>query len=480
MIPFGPFHPDAAGINTPAVIEAHNVIPAENGFAPLKGAEPSTTALNAQVRGAVSILLDDGSVQTFSGTETKLWQLSPTATWTDVSGGTYAVGAGEKWNFALYGSLLIATNAVNGPQKFDVGSSSTFAPLAGSPPAARYIDIVRDFVFLGSVFNNEKRVQWSALGDAEGWTPGVGESDYQDFPNGGPVRGVVGGESVYVFQASKVSRGTYVPGSPLVFQFDEVEGAAGLVAPHSLVRLRAEAFYLAPDGVRRFDLRSASSTTIGARKWLKWFLKDKKAGTEYTVLGAANPVKPIIVWAYSTINNISATPDRLLIYDWSLDEATYADLSVETLVQWLSPGVTIDTMNSYGSMETLPFSLDSPFWRGGSQIMGLFLSDHKLSLQSGANMAAAITTADGQRPGRMLIKGVRPHVDASAVTASIAVRERDADPVVFGNAEILEDTGVCPAHVSGNIARARLQIPAAALWTAAKGLETLATRQGGR
>lgn len=526
IIPFGPFHPDSATINAKAVIEARNVLPAETGFAPLKTAVASTLALPSEVRGAVSVLLDDGDVETFAGTSAKLWRLNATGDWEDVSGqeniyddsdipittdeseavltdsgdtiladdgsivtteelltiagDDYSVGAGEQWKYALYGTLLLATNIVDGIQKYEIGGDGSFAPLDGSPPKARYIDIVREFVFLGAIEGNEKRVQWSANGDAESWSPGVRESDYQDFPNGGPVRGVVGGETAYVFQAAKVTRGTYVPGSPLVFQFDEVEGAAGLAAPHSLVRLRSDAFYLASDGFRRFDLRSASSITIGAKKWLKWFQSDKKQGTEFSVLGAANPVRPIIVWAYCTTSNLTTIPDRLLIYDWSLDEATYADLTVETLIQWLSPGLTMDTINDYGSMETLPYSLDSPFWRGGAQLMGLFLTDHKLSLQSGSNMAATLTTADGQPGGRMLFKGVRPAIDTSQVTTALAVRERDADAISFGSAEAMEDTGICPAHKSGNIVRAQFVIPAGATWTAAKGLDTIATRQGMR
>ena len=109
----------------------------------------------------------------------------------------YLVGSGEQWKFALYGTLLIATNVVDGPQKFDLTTSANFEVLGGSPPAARYIDIVREFVFLGAIANNEKRVQWSAIGDAEGWTAGTNESDYQDFPNGGPVRGIIGGGCGY-------------------------------------------------------------------------------------------------------------------------------------------------------------------------------------------------------------------------------------------------------------------------------------------
>ena len=107
-----------------------NVVPGENGFQPLAEAEPSTDELPSEVRGAVSVLLDDGTVQTFAGTQTGIYQLNDVAGWDNVSeaeiiyddalaavtnGGSdvtiasngYLVGSGEQWKSALYGTLLI-------------------------------------------------------------------------------------------------------------------------------------------------------------------------------------------------------------------------------------------------------------------------------------------------------------------------------------------------------------------------------------
>ena len=163
----------------------------------------------------------------------------------------------------------------------------------------------------------------------------------------------------------------------------------------------------------------------------------------------------------------------MLIYDWSIDEATYMDASVETMMRWLSPGVTLDSMNPYGTMETLPFSLDSPFWRGGASLMGIFTTDHRLSLPSGQPMEATLTTTDGQRQGRVLIKGVRPHIDTPQATVAVAARERLGDSVTFPTLEAMEDTGVCSCHVSGNVARAKIVVPSGADWSLCSGLETV-------
>lgn len=481
IIPFGMFHPDAAQVNAPVVVEARNCIPGVTSFLPLQSAVSSTSALGSAVRGAVSVLKDDGTVATFAGTETALYRLNASAGWDDVTrtvGGAYSVGTGEQWKFAAYGNNLLASNVNAKLQTFDVTSSTNFADISAAPKA-RYVDVIRDFVLVGAVFGNEKRIQWSANGDSTSWTPSVSESDYQDIPNGGPVRGLLGGEVAYVFQASRVTRMTYVPGSAFVMQLDEVEGGAGLAAPHSLIKLRNDAYYIAGDGPRKIALGSTQSTPIGVGKWAKWFLSDLKTGSELNIIGAFNPVRPHIVWSYISRDTSSATPNRMVIYDWTLDEATFADITAESLIKWLSPGVTLDTMGVYGNLDTLPFSLDSPFWKGGAAVLGLFGSDHSLSLLSGTPMAAQFMTGDGQGKGRAKLRWTTPKVDASGVTVAIAGRERQSDAVTFGPSEAMEETGDVPANVSGNLFRAKINIPAQT-WSQLEGIDSDAVPQGQR
>jgi hypothetical protein len=62
--------------NAPVVMEARNVLPGVAGFLPLEDSVAGTTALPSVCRGAVSVLRDDGSVVTFVGTSTNLYQLT--------------------------------------------------------------------------------------------------------------------------------------------------------------------------------------------------------------------------------------------------------------------------------------------------------------------------------------------------------------------------------------------------------------------
>lgn len=504
MIPWGPWRPDASGVNVPVLEEARNVIPSIQGFKPVRAPIASSNALDEPCAGTATIRLDDGSSASFAGTKGQLYKLSSSSQWEKITPADYielrdtntlitrggddicarekefSTATGERWRFAPYGSLLIATNFVNNVQKFDLSAGVLTEDLGGSPPQARFIAIVRDFVLLGCINGNQKRVQWSAINNAEGWTPGTDSSDFQDFPAGGPVRGLIGGETGYVFQAEKINRMTFVPGSAQIFEFDEVEGGRGLAAPNSLVRLGNEAFYYASDGFYRFNLGGGTSTPIGVGKWSRWFLGDIRSGTELSMLGAVSPENRAILWPYISRDNSGTVPDRVLIYDWALDEAAFADIDVQAISEWLTQPYTMDGINSFGTLDELPYSLDSPFWRGGVGLLGLFDTTNTLVHLQGDTLEAQFVTSDGHAPQRALITGTRPQIDATGTRVAISMRERDGDAWTWPTDEGMEDTGEVPAHVSGNYARARVTVPAGANWTVAKGLDTMQRPWGKR
>ncbi len=483
MIPFGPWRPDSSGINTKSCFVAENCLPTAHGFEPLPSLASSTSALPEACMGAVTVRLSDGSFVSYAGTATGLYRLDSGTAWVDVSrtsGGAYATPQGERWNFAEYGNRLIATNFIDDIQVIDLISGTNFEALGGNPPRARYVDVVRDQVLVAGLFGNERRVQWSGINDSEEWTPGTNSAGFQDFPNGGPVRGIVGGETGYVFQAEDVTRQTFVSGSNAVFQFDKVEGGRGLQASNSLVRLGQEAFYLAADGFYRFNLAGGASQPIGVAKWSKWFLRNQRGGTDRAVLGAISPRDRIVLFAFVSTENTGTTPDKVLIYDWALDEATYARVPIEAMSKWLTGAVTLDTMNQFGDLDNLPYSLDSPFWKGGTSLIGVFSADNKLSFFGGPNMQAQWITSDGEGPGRTFVRGVRPHVDSTATTVCVSSRERDGDAISYDADEAMADTGEVPAFSSGNLIRAKITVPAGSAWKFMKGVETSYREQGRR
>lgn len=557
MIPFGFWHPDAASINSPAVLKAENVYPAvletarglSGAFKPALGPVATTvpvgldpllddpgaqiyvssgsqavlddisgaifsddltqllqsdtdladanpvyvtdtavTAQNGMCFGLVGVVQNTGSVVEIAGTATALCRLSGNG-WSDVSrisGGAYTLSAGERWRFAAFNPYILATDYTDVVQKYDTSLATLrFTALGGSPPRARYIGIVREQVVLAALFGQENALQFSGRNNSEIWTTGgVNGADIQSFPDGGPITGFVGGAVGHVFQATKVRRMTATADPTLIFQFDEVQGGKGCVAPNSIVQVGDLVYYFASDGFQVLSVTSGQVKPLGVNKWRQWFLEDYRPGTEGSILGAADPLDPVVYWAYKSKSSSTAIPDRLFVYDWSIDEATYLTVNVEAMTSWLTASLTLETLTPYGNMETLPFSLDSPFWKGGVPLLTIVDGTHAAASLAGSTLAAEIITADGQRQGRSMVMATRPAVDTALITGAIAMRERDGDAiagqVVFPVQEVMEDTGQISAFTSGNIGRARYRIPAGATWTSFKGVETDLGNAGNR
>src|SRR5207244_2448729 len=158
------------------------------------------------------------------------------------------------WKFAQTGNLVFATQANTVLQVFDLTSSSAFGDALGSPPQAGYIDVVGRFLVLSGLQSIPYRIQWSGLNSfnaSQSWTSGVNSSDFQDFPDGGIVRGVAGGEFGIVFQDQAIRRMSYVPGSPVVFQIDRIAQDKGLFAPYSIIRAGEIVFFCSGHGFHR-------------------------------------------------------------------------------------------------------------------------------------------------------------------------------------------------------------------------------------
>jgi len=133
-------------------------------------------------------------------------------------------------------------------------------------------------------------------------------------------------------------------------------------------------------------------------------------------------------------------------------------------------------------METLAFSLDSPFWSGGNTILGVFGGDNFLSGLIGTTLETVFETADGQLTpdGRSHLSGVTPVINASQIFARIGSREKISDSIIFTSEEAMESTGQIPLISSGRYQRVRFRIPAGVGWNLAQGFDPIIHVDGSR
>jgi len=472
-LPFGSWQPDIMSLSRQGTGNILNVYPVQGAYKPFRSPSDYSDALAARCQGGLAIKDNAGNSVNFAGDKTKLYKLVD-ASWEDVSrtsGGAYATDATGRWSFVQYGGNIVAANGVDALQKFTLASASDFVALGGSPPTATHLAVVRDFVVAGNLSTDRSAIHWSAFNDVEGWTIGTDQSDVQSFPEGGWVQGVVGGETMYVFQETSIRRGTYV-GGQIIFQFDEIASGRGLVTPGALSRIGDQIFFLDQDGF--YQITSDQIIPIGAEQVNRTFWADVDTGNLDRISSAIDPVNNLVLWSYPSTSSADGQPDSIILYNWVKQEWGKVSLSHQIMVSALQPGFTLEGLDDINtSIDALPFSLDSRIWTGGTVYLSIFSTASKLAYLTGDTLEGTLDTPEKQLiPGRRArIIGTRPLTDSNLATVALGGRERLSDQVSFKAAASMRASGSCNSTKTGRYLTERLVIPAGADWSEASGVE---------
>ena len=466
-----PWRPSVSAVDNGYCAEASGVLPRLDGFQPWPGPVQATVALASQACGAATLFDDASAPVTYGATATKLYRATggtPPATWNDVSGGVYACDPAQRWQFASFGLNAIAVNIADNPQTALL-SGGNFAALAGTPPKAKFIRTTDYFVILANLSTNARTVQWSGLNSSSQWTPGVNSSDVQEFGDGGAITGLGGASTTIVFQENAIRRMVFSPGDPKIFQIDRIAADRGCIAPYGVINIGDTSFFPSRDGF--WMVEGTQISPIGSGKIDQWFFDNAPANNLAYIEGAVDPLKHRAYW---TFYDGSATifANQMLCYDWVLQEWSHAPINSRGLLSFVNPSYTLEDLNAFGTLDALPYSLDSSYWIGKLRNPGYIGTDNAIYTMSGASLNALIETADFQpiAGGRAFVNGATLDTDASAATLQVGVRERLPNAINWGAEVAMETTGACGAFTEGRYARARVHIPAGNSWTNATGL----------
>ena len=484
MIEIGEWTPDQPAIKAGAA-DALNVIPLEGTYGPLSAVSEFSGALSARCLGAISVRDSAGARALFAGDTTKLYKLSGT-TFGDVSrssGGAYAVPSDGSWQFAEFGSNMIAVNGVDAPQTIDIASGTNFAALGGSPPAAAFVRTMRDFVVMGRASGYPQRIQWSGINNSATWGSSAStQADYQDLPDGGWINGLAGGEYGLIFQASAIRRMTY-EGPPTIHRIDKIADGVGAAIPGCVAQWGDRAWCVHDSGF--FEIQGgAQIVPIGHGKIDRWFWSDIDPTTTYKTSAAVDPVNMLYVLAYASRAG-GGQVDSLLIYNWSMKRWSRARVTVDLVFSGLSSSTayTLEDLDAFGTLETLPFSLDSAVWSGRTRLLlGAFTTAYKLGFFDGAALAATIETKEFQPVAgrRSFVRSVRPIIEgAGAITVVMGARDRTNDAVVYGGAVAQASHGLAPVRSGGRYHRAKINVAAGGDWTHLSGVDDVQFSAGG-
>jgi hypothetical protein len=382
-----------------------------------------------------------------------------------------SLSSDAQWQFAQFGSLVFATQKNAVLQVYNLASSTAFADNSGSPPQASYISVVGRFLVLSGLLSNPYRIQWSALNDTTGWTSGVDSSDYQDFPDGGIVRGVAGGEFGTVFQDQAIRRMSYIPGSDVIFQIERIAQDQGLFAPYSIVRAGIYTFFHSAQGFFKIA-PGGLPEPIGRERVDRTFFDDLDKTDLKLFVGASDPRSTRAFWAYKSTSGVSGLYDKIIAFDYVLDRWSQISMSGEYLLGMSQPGITLENLDSISSsIDALGASLDS-FAVSTQPLIAQFSSEHKMGFFSGSNLEATLETAEqGGDHERIKVIGFRPVTDAASFYGSCSYRET-VQETPTSTLEIARNTrtGRCDMRRSTRYSRFKVRIPASTAWSYAAGV----------
>jgi hypothetical protein len=475
-IEFGEYLPDLPPFKNNGVTIATNVRPGGKSY--LSFPSPvvfSTSGMDDDVQGAISIKDYDSVVYNFFGTSgvgdvpipAKIYQQAGTS-FTDVSQlGGYTVSEDEIWEFAQWGNGVVATNYSDNPQHLTLGNAS-FSDLAGTPPKARHMAVVKDFLVLGNINDAvdgavTNRLRWSAVGDIEDWSiSAVTQADYEDLEEtGGEIQAIIGGESGVVFRDYAIHIMTYV-GSPVVFQIDKIENGSGLLAPRSIAVHGKLIFYLGRDNFYVFDGRQ--SIPISTNKINQFFFDNVNLTWVNRIHASIDFDKQIVQWAFPSNNSVNGLCDNVLMYNFSENGnkrwALCDSISTSFFGLTLTTGYTLEELDNVNiNLDLLPFSLDSRFWKGGFDVLTGINSDFELVQFVGTAFDATIDTQEIQiyENNRAMVTNVRPIIDGSAsVAVYVGTRDNLSESVSFSTPKTPNAAGDFPTRENARYHRFRV------------------------
>lgn len=470
---YGDFLPDLPDHLSPGVSEATNVYPGSAGFRPVGQFVAHTSALPSPCRGASAFVAPSGRVVFIAGTATALYRQVGT-TWASIGTG-YSLVAGARWRFVQFGEIAIVTNGTTALLKVNL-ETDVVATLGGTPPTFEALAVVSNFVVGTQANGGVNTVAWSGENDAEWWTFASRKSDFNHFPDGGEVTGIIGGEVGLILQRNAVRRMAYVGGNVL-FRFDKISSNVGCATVHSVAQHGELGFWYSDTGFKMWD--GAQIRSIGFER------VDSAFASLYGVIDctalstAIDGQRNTVIWS---------TGQRMWLYNWALDKWSMVDHGAEIVTSRLTrapsleeqdPAVGAGDDNVEGagldSFDAARFDAGDPkffIFTGG--VLGTF---------AGSNMAARMVGRKTEMvEGRdARVRRVRPMCDAvDGLTLRIDTWQRLGDQGRRADFTTLQASGEMPVRARGRFAKMWLTIAAGTGWTFLQGLDATVTRSGKR
>lgn len=458
-VPFGEYKPDNAMHLTDGLPLVDGVYAAANGYKPVGQFSLIAEELTGTFMGAAAFVSSEGTASFISGNATDLYSLS-VGTWTSVIGSLTVTG---RWRFTQFGDEAICVYG-GAPIAFDL-VNGTAAALAGSPPTADLCATVRDFVVLGRTASNNQEVSWCAIGDAHIWTAGTNQAGSQPLYSGGKVMGLAGGEYGIILQRYAVRRMTYTGDATDPWQFDEISSNYGCMAEGSMIQAGRMVFFYSDRGFVMCDGNDVQP--IGVERVNSTFRETYSDNEIMAMWAAFDPVRTLAIWVM---------PQKLWIYNWTLDRWAVASMDVAAAFTSFSEAISIDELDAiFGNLDSIPYSLDDPRFAGGEPRLTVVNQLGEFGILSGEPLEATfeLPFIEFGKDREARIRRVRPIGDfpRTGMTLYATARKRLDGASASDTFTTVNDRGDMHTRIAGKDVKLKLVIEENADWSYAQGLE---------
>lgn len=382
LVPLAPYAPDKSRFNTDALSSVSNVVPATDGWKPLKQivqtpaiydylVDENGNRLTDEDGNRLIVVSDwtglagvvtlpgnctllfaarkkDGTEILFSGTPTTLYKFDTTQfVWVDVSSTTYASAC--RWSMIQFGTVVYAQNGFDPEQMFDVEADTEFSDNA-TAPICKYLAVIQNFVFRGnivswasqSITNQPAMVQCSAIEDPTDNEPqNFNFSDFQALPTGDEILGIVpvsGGAHIWMKNALY---GLTIALSDYTFTTAPITQMRGTSSPYSIGIIGQDDYIIyADDGFWRFN---GGFQPIGSDVVNSTFLAECDQSDRDDIVACVDPENLVCWLAYTNTD-----AERVMIgYQYVLGQFTHSSVAVQASARsrTFAYGSTITTEN---------------------------------------------------------------------------------------------------------------------------------------
>jgi len=459
-LPFPAWLPDQ--LPTGAVLTAAvNVLPAANGYRPVKSLITISDALPAAFAGGGSFIASDGAAYLIAGTANGLSRFSA-GTWATLLA---AMSIPGRWRFSQFGDFVVAVNGVDTKQvNLTTGAASDIA----DAPYGTSVAVVGPHVVIGQANGNRLLVQWSAFNSHTAWTAGVDQSGFQPMLEGGEVMGLAGGEYGIVLQRFALQRMSLSGDATAPFTFQQITNNVGCASRASIAQSGRTVFFLSDRGFMALE-DGQSLRPIGNEKFDQHF-RDAVAPQDYEKLWSAiDPKRSLVFWGYP------GAPGRIWVYNWVIDRAATIEMPFAGMFAGYESSLTLEAVAAlYPNLDTMPYSLDDPRFSGGDPRLYFVSLDSRIGALAGSNLAANMTMGWLSPAGANVsrVRSAWPIGDATGgVTVTIDARQRMGDGEAVSAAATMQASGRVPLRSRGRFLRISVAHAAGSAWTYSEGVE---------